>query len=499
MTQAVPDVIQATALNLAPYSNANRDEAGHPKSMEFLGTTRGRWSSQSVKAALRAAPHMGPLGRGVRSRNLSVETLERLLAVAEVPERVAFAAAEIVRSGLGNGDMRKPIEVAEALANALYRFDEDAAAGMLGVPPVAATRGKGGRGKAVAADPEPAPDEGEAALEDGDEKPLGRDAKAWVTKAAEKLVGGDKAYHGSDGHWANEWGHGANLVKGGQGMDSGLRKALVGVVQGAQPLLVSTQEIAWKERVEREVIEAAAKGAKALDQVLNAHGKGGRVASPMPVEAIDLDIALFGRMVASVPEATVDAAASFAHAMTVGEFAVEADFFTAREERPRDSRNDSVGHMGHAFWGAGIYLRYFALDMNLLRANLMIGSDGRQRSEAEAADLAERGASALIQAFATVLPRGKSTNSATFSPASYLLLERGAAPPTNLAVAFSRPVPLDAEDPMAESIARARSFKAAMTRAYGSGEVVEVVSHPGAEEVPGAAASLAEALGRIAR
>jgi hypothetical protein len=151
--------------------------------------------------------------------------------------------------------------------------------------------------------------------------------------------------------------------------------------------------------------------------------------------------------------------------------------------------------MAHAFWGSGIHHRYCAVDMNLLRANLEKGG----RSSSVATEMAEDAMKRVVTGFATTVPHGKSTNSAPFSPASYVMLERGAAPATNLSVAFSRPIPPDVADPMASAIARLREFKVALSRVYGEGKVVELCAYPGLEPIEGAPDSLAVALDEIAR
>ena len=56
------DVVQVNMLTFAPFGNPNRDEGGHPKTMDMAGVLRGRWSTQSQKAALRAASHVSTIG-----------------------------------------------------------------------------------------------------------------------------------------------------------------------------------------------------------------------------------------------------------------------------------------------------------------------------------------------------------------------------------------------------------------------------------------------------
>lgn len=79
-----------------------------------------------------------------------------------------------------------------------------------------------------------------------------------------------------------------------------------------------------------------------------------------------LDIALFGRMVAQAPELNVQAAASFAHAISTHKASNEVEFFTAL-----DDISDMPGsaHMGSLEFNAATYYRYVSLDLGQLWEN----------------------------------------------------------------------------------------------------------------------------------
>lgn len=80
-----------------------------------------------------------------------------------------------------------------------------------------------------------------------------------------------------------------------------------------------------------------------------------------------LDIALFGRMAAQDPDMNIQAAASFAHAITTHRASNEVDFFTAL-----DDLKDKPGsaHMGSLEFNSGTYYRYVSLDLGQLAVNL---------------------------------------------------------------------------------------------------------------------------------
>ena len=84
--------------------------------------------------------------------------------------------------------------------------------------------------------------------------------------------------------------------------------------------------------------------------------------------AIDgLDVALFGRMVASAPTMNVEAAASFAHAISTHKVSNEVEFFTALDD---NSKEQGSAHMGSLEFNAATYYRYISLDLGQLWQSL---------------------------------------------------------------------------------------------------------------------------------
>ena len=79
-----------------------------------------------------------------------------------------------------------------------------------------------------------------------------------------------------------------------------------------------------------------------------------------------VDIALFGRMAANVPDLNVEAAASVAHAISTHKVASEVDFFTAVD----DLDKNGAGHMDSLEFNSATYYRYISLDLGQLLVNL---------------------------------------------------------------------------------------------------------------------------------
>lgn len=76
-----------------------------------------------------------------------------------------------------------------------------------------------------------------------------------------------------------------------------------------------------------------------------------------------LDIALFGRMVAQAATMNVEAAASFAHAISTHKVTNEVEFFTALDD---ESKEPGSAHMGSLEFNSATYYRYISLNVGQL-------------------------------------------------------------------------------------------------------------------------------------
>ena len=82
-----------------------------------------------------------------------------------------------------------------------------------------------------------------------------------------------------------------------------------------------------------------------------------------------LDIALFGRMVANAADMNIEAAASFAHAVSTHRVDPEIDFFTAVDDLRKEDQSGSA-HMGSLEFNSATYYRYVGLDLGELARTL---------------------------------------------------------------------------------------------------------------------------------
>jgi CRISPR system Cascade subunit CasC len=141
-----------------------------------------------------------------------------------------------------------------------------------------------------------------------------------------------------------------------------------------------------------------------------------------------VDIALFGRMLASSPAFNTEAAAQVAHAISVHKVAVEDDFFTAVDDLNNGENDMGAAHMGETEFGAALFYQYICIDKESLKETL---SDDVLTKDA---------IGGLIEAAATVSPTGKQNSFASRARASYIMCEVGGQQPRSLSVAFLKPV-----------------------------------------------------------
>jgi CRISPR system Cascade subunit CasC len=164
-----------------------------------------------------------------------------------------------------------------------------------------------------------------------------------------------------------------------------------------------------------------------------------------------VDIALFGRMLASYQELNVEAAVQVAHAFTVDQVAIQEDYFTAIDDLNQE-RNGA--HVGETEFGSGLFYSYICIDTELLKKNLQ-------------GDLAltNQAIKNLLIASSIISPKGKQNSFASRARASYVLVEKGRQQPRSLAAAFIEPI--RGKDLLGLAINALETTKQNFDRAYG--------------------------------
>ncbi len=201
----------------------------------------------------------------------------------------------------------------------------------------------------------------------------------------------------------------------------------------------------------RSTARAAKKDAKdvvpkAISDELRRALDGGRAA----------DIALFGRMLADMPEKNIDAACQMAHAISTNRVSIEFDYFTAVDDlNPREETG--AGMIGTVEFNSACFYRYANVDLDVLTENL--------QGDAE---LARASLEAFLRAFISAVPSGKQNSMAAQNPPSFVFTvarERGLWSLTN---AFLQPVrPDDRRDLAQASINRLDTYWGQLAAMYG--------------------------------
>jgi len=174
----------------------------------------------------------------------------------------------------------------------------------------------------------------------------------------------------------------------------------------------------WTELEAADTKERAGKAKTELGRRLKEMLDGGKA----------VDLALFGRMLADLPDKNRDAACQVAHAFSTNKINVEFDFYTAVDDlRPKEEAG--AGMMGTIEFNSACYYRYSNVDMGQLEKNL----DGDT-------DLSHKALEAFVRASVRAIPTGKQTSLASPNPPEFILAVVRESGAWSLANAFARPV-----------------------------------------------------------
>ena len=176
-----------------------------------------------------------------------------------------------------------------------------------------------------------------------------------------------------------------------------------------------------------------------------------------------VDVAMFGRMLASDTDFNRDAAVQVAHAFTTHRSISQEDWFSAvddfnsdklnRDELDRDDKQGAA-HIGESAFGTGVFYQYVCVNVDLLVDNL-----------AGDRELAVRAMEALARALSQATPRGKQNSHAHHPRAHFMLAERGEQAPRDLSGAFFNAV--KGENLLEKSIRKLEETRKAIDDVYG--------------------------------
>jgi CRISPR system Cascade subunit CasC len=167
-----------------------------------------------------------------------------------------------------------------------------------------------------------------------------------------------------------------------------------------------------------------------------------------------VDIALWGRMLASNPIFNEEAACQVSHAISVHPVVIEDDYFTAVDDLNKHEDDAGAAHIGERGFAAALFYTYICINKDLLIENL--GKD---------AVLANNAISALTEVAAKVSPTGMQNSHASRAYASLVLAEKGEQQPRSLSVAFLKPIEGRKYDE--DSISALKKHQENMDKVYG--------------------------------
>jgi CRISPR system Cascade subunit CasC len=173
---------------------------------------------------------------------------------------------------------------------------------------------------------------------------------------------------------------------------------------------------------------------------------------------LSVDVALFGRMLAVMPEKNQNAACQVAHAISTHAVEREFDFYTAVDDlRPEDTAGADM--MGTVEFNSACFYRYAVVDWEKLVENLQKDSD-----------LAAKGLRAFLEGFVIAEPTGKQNTFAAHNQPEFVAVSvRRNTAPRNLANAFETALRVKRDESITkESVTKLDAKAVALNKLYGT-------------------------------
>lgn len=172
-----------------------------------------------------------------------------------------------------------------------------------------------------------------------------------------------------------------------------------------------------------------------------------------------VDVALFGRMLADMPEKNQNAACQVAHSISTHAVEREFDFYTAVDDlKPEDTAGADM--MGTVEFNSACFYRYAVVDWEKLVENLQNDKD-----------LAAKGLRAFLEGFMVAEPTGKQNTFAAHNPPEFVSVSvRRNTAPRNLANAFETSVRVKKDESLTRKSAEGLINKAKVLQVAFGGE-----------------------------
>jgi CRISPR system Cascade subunit CasC len=219
--------------------------------------------------------------------------------------------------------------------------------------------------------------------------------------------------------------------------------------------LAETIDAHWDQIVAAEEGDAEKPKGKAKKAAANAAPKDVQVR----IEAAfnggkAVDVALFGRMLADMPEKNQNAACQVAHAISTHAVEREFDFYTAVDDlKPDDTAGADM--MGTVEFNSACYYRYAVVDWAKL-----IGDANKGTNLQGDVELARRALRVFLEGFVMAEPTGKQNTFAAHNPPEFVAVTVcHDAAPRNLANAFETAIRAKAGESLTRKSAEALAQK----------------------------------------
>lgn len=173
------------------------------------------------------------------------------------------------------------------------------------------------------------------------------------------------------------------------------------------------------------------------------------------------DLALFGRMLADLPDRNIHAASQVAHALSTHRVSMEFDYYTAVDDlKPDDTAGADM--IGTVEFNSACFYRYANVSLGQLVENL-----GGHRQDAVETALA------FVRAFVLAIPTGKQNSMAAQNPPSLVLVVVRRHGLWSLSNAFVKPVRATQDEDLVQASIRAMGAHwRALRTMYGSESIV---------------------------
>ena len=179
------------------------------------------------------------------------------------------------------------------------------------------------------------------------------------------------------------------------------------------------------------------------------------------------DIAIFGRMAASMPSLTLEGAAMFSHALSTHKADNDLDFYSAVDDRKPKDDDAGAGMIGTLEFSSAVYYRYAALNLDLLADADHLGKLNEEERRAVV--------DAFVRATLQAVPGArKNSMNAHTRPGFVLGLYKNTGQPVQLINAFEEPV-RPKSGLLAESVARLKAHHEALKETWGIACETEVM------------------------